>query len=58
MFILIWNSSKKCGKHEMKKIKQKPFIQAVQQCMGDCDQHMINLKKISIESTNLHHHIF
>ena len=28
----------------MKKIKQKPFIQAVQQCMGECDQHMINKK--------------
>lgn len=42
----------------MKKIKQKPFIQAVQQCMGECDQHMINLKKISIESINLHHRIF
>lgn len=58
MFILKWNSSKKYGKHENEKIKQKPFIQAVQQCMGECDQHMINLKKISIESTNLHHRIF
>ena len=38
----------------MKKIKQKPFIQAVLccavLCMGECDQHKINLKKISIES--------
>lgn len=43
---------------KMKNIKQKPFTQAVQQCTGECDQHMINSKKISIESTNLHHHIF
>lgn len=45
----------------MKKIKQKPFIKAVQQCMGESDQHRINLKKISvisIEPTNLHHRIF
>lgn len=30
----------------MKKIKQKPFIQAVQECMGECDQHIINLKNL------------
>ena len=30
----------------MKKIKQKPFIQAVQECMGECDQHRINLKNL------------
>ena len=44
-----------------KKIKQKPLIKAVQQYMGESDQHRINLNKISvisIESTNLHHRIF